>query len=331
MDKPFRAATGFGKHLIEKVRLRRRNPLQAKRSTGLIKTIRKTHKRQVANQERRRTAYGYWASRCQPQNLGAGKFNKDVARTGGGKSYDEHIKCYPPEGYYAFFLSYKEWLPATERPLSFSAFMREKPFWVRSERKVVSCICCYHRSMAIRVRALNKARAAVHHRMKRKKPMSECPCVHSGSCECACEVCKQGPFSQLRDYQNCVMCPRQPRERNYKLQCVLGECADCGFQKNIAAICPREKSCKSKWISVKLLNKVEGLSAKGKKKKFLKETTEEMTYEQFLKGTEDETKTFLIHDYIARTQGDLYHDMFSWLPEDTELWVRCRFARIVAF
>ena len=72
------------------------------------------------------------------------------------------MKTYAEEGFYSLYRKYQDGLAPNERALSFTRFQDCKPFYVRSERKVVSCICVHHRSFLLRVQALKNARAKLH-------------------------------------------------------------------------------------------------------------------------------------------------------------------------
>ena len=73
--------------------------------------------------------------------------------------HDEQIKTYFDGSFYALYLEYKGEIDV---PLSFSVFMRSKPFWVKISHKVVSCICVHHRSMVLQAKALANLRKSTH-------------------------------------------------------------------------------------------------------------------------------------------------------------------------
>jgi hypothetical protein len=61
-------------------------------------------------------------------------------------------------------------------------------------------------------------------------------------------------------------------------------------------------------------------------KNVMKEVARNVEFKDYMAATEVELKEFLIHDFVARWQGDLYHDMLTGTKGDemeygTELWV----------
>jgi len=107
-------------------------------STGLLKTVKKKQRGYEATLLRKKHVIEFWERRCKPLNLGAGKNNRDMVRSSRGRLFSEHIALFPPEGFYAFWHDYKDDCKENGlMPVSFSTFMRWKPYYIRSDRKVI--------------------------------------------------------------------------------------------------------------------------------------------------------------------------------------------------
>jgi len=118
-----------------------------------------------------------------------------------------------------------------------------------------------------------------------------------------------------------VMCPRVVGQRCYGLACVLGVCGECGFRNKIWC-CATEHALGNAAVNVRLLEMVDIVQAKGQKSKSVRqEKSVVMTYDKFMNDTEEELKTFLVHDFVARHQKNCYSDQWHWLPQDTEIWI----------
>ena len=116
------------------------------------------------------------------------------------------------------------------------------------------------------------------------------------------------------------MCPRLPGERRYDLKCVLGKCASCGFDEHFQ-ICPVEQRAMGMYYPCRFLANRTQYSSSGKAKEVKVEVTTDVTWRNFLEDTKRELVSFRIHDFVARWQAQLYHDMFEWLPQDCEMWI----------
>lgn len=246
---------------------------------------------------------------------------QDTARSSKARNADEQIKTYFDGSYYALYLEYKAATEAEEKtPLSWRCFMDAKPFWVKTSRKVVSCICSHHRMMVLRAKALANARCSVHREMGNKRPKG---CCYNDTCKCKCAVCsKDTTGADLGDFKDMVMCPRGEGERHYKVPCVLQSCDVCGVEKMLGG-CPVEVKSGDAIVTTTVLGTVIVDTPKGPSKR-LAPVTSDGTFNKFVDATKEEAIDFVKHDFVARWQGDLYHDMLTKpenLPYGTELWV----------
>jgi hypothetical protein len=180
--------------------------------------------------------------------------------------------------------------------------------------------------MVIRLRELKKVRKVMHRCMtciNDPDPIHD-PCVHHVACKCKCLVCtnpKSG--GELYDFKNVIMCDKGD-SRHYAITCVLGQCLNCGFEKAVNC-CPLESSRCEKPVDVKVLAKVE-MDTKEGVKNVMAEVSKTMRFKQFMIDTRKEIDSFLVHDFVARWQGDLYHRMLMGegldkLKHGTELWI----------
>lgn len=202
---------------------------------------------------------------------------------------DEQIRHYHDGSFYSLYLDYcrsKE----DSKPLSFTAFMRTKPFWVHSSHKVISCICIYHRKMMIRCRALAKVRSTLH-KAAPGLGVNNGNCKHESSCACRCEVCSAGnTASELGNFKDTVMCPRVGTQRHYNVACVLGKCESCGFERKVSC-CPVEKGRKNLRVKAKVLDTVIVDTPKGPKS-VAAEVWKEALYGKFISDTAKDTKAY---------------------------------------
>jgi hypothetical protein len=200
--------------------------------------------------------------------------------------HDEQIKTYFDGSFYALYLEYKG---EVDVPLSFSVFMRSKPFWVKSSHKVVSCICVHHRSMVLRAKALAKLRKTTHRHPQDDSKVRSKGCTHDTSCACTCKVCEAPTKgAQLGDFKDTVMCPRVGDARHYDVACVLGKCKLCGIARKLKC-CPIEVARREALVTTKTLGKVQVDTPKGSKtiaaivekeqhlKEFMEDTAKEAT------------------------------------------------------
>ena len=341
-DRAFEDATGFNRKLFSSMRKRRDQPRLAMLSFGLVRTIRKSQRRHEDYLQAKVKAQKFWVAHTAPANLGDGKRDRRVSactqcchmsqhlmimshalplqnlcRSGQGKHFESHVKVFAEESFYNLYLRYRDHLDRKEKRLSFTQFRDSKPYFVRTERKVVSCICVHHRSFLLRVQALAKVRSGLHNSKQLKRRGH---CYHSPTCECDCHVCRNGEqMDGLHSFLNVVMCPRPQGKTHYALQCVLGKCEMCGFDRKVLG-CPVEDQYSKAVVTARVLDKVTFMTAKGRKR-FAQEVNKEQEYFNFIKATRAECSSFLKHDWLARWQGQLYRDMFTWLEPDMEMWI----------
>jgi len=96
------------------------------------------------------------------------------------------------------------------------------------------------------------------------------------------------------------MCPRREEQRHYDMACVLGLCANCGFDRKVAGQCPVETERQQCWVSTRQHVNVDVVDGKGKKKKVLQEGTKSQFFLDFMNETRAFTGEFLKHDFLAR-------------------------------
>ena len=117
------------------------------------------------------------------------------------------------------------------------------------------------------------------------------------------------------------MCPRGAGERHYKIPCVMRECATCGFDKVHRGTCPVESRWANRSVPVRILADRTRIGKSGVAKLVKVESNVVQPWGKFLADTDRELTSFLIHDFVARWQSEIYNDMFHWLPEGVEMWV----------
>lgn len=197
--------------------------------------------------------------------------------------HDTQIKTYYDGSFYALFLDY---LSETENSLSFPAFMKAKPFWVKSSHKVVSCICVHHRGMVLRAKALATVRAQLH---KHHGEQQSKGCTHASSCTCKCRLClAKTDCGDLGDFKDTVMCARVGNKRHYKVACVLGKCKECGWDRTMAC-CPIETDRQNSLVYPKMLETVEVDTPKGTKK-MKAVVTKETHFHKLMSESKDEVR-----------------------------------------
>jgi hypothetical protein len=112
--------------------------------------------------------------------------------------------------------------------------------------------------------------------------------------------------------------------RHYNIACVLDQCNLCGFARR-ASSCPIEIQRSQRVFHFKTLQKVTVDTENGSKK-IMSEVSKPVRFGDFMQATHEEWKAFIVHDFVARWQGDLYRDMImgehdEMLPNGVELWI----------
>ena len=141
-----------------------------------------------------------------------------------------------------FFLRFTEAHP--ECSVRQRAFERLKPWWVRKLKERNTCCCIYHVQMDFMKVALG---------LLRDKQRG----VHSSSsCTCECSVCKgeipgachahEAIFKRITLMWESCVCPKGELDVWHKLECLMGECPNCGFE--LFALCPLELSGTNSFI-----------------------------------------------------------------------------------
>ena len=135
------------------------------------------------------------------------------------------------------------------------------------------------------------------------------------SCTCECLVCKgeitgtchahEAVFKRITLMWESCVCPKGELDVWHKLECVMGECPNCGF--HIFALCPLELSSTDpftvKWKCFEYYEvRIDQRTRKPKKR--LKEAFKDMPVQQFLAYTEKTVSTFITHNFKARWQDE---------------------------
>ena len=206
-------------------------------------------------------------------------------------------------------------------PMSFGAFYGRKPFEVKPDMKVESCVCIYHRQAALYVKALNQCRREMHRSAKRARD-DGCVCQYQDTCTCKCAVCVPGweVSNYLTPFMSSVLCPRPPASRHFKLACVLDKCPDCSW-RNVQGGCEMDAARGDQMVNVKLLKSKNVDLPNGTSKTVKVECTERMQYRKFMERMEAELRSFAEHDFVARRQADMYHQSISNLRKGEEIWI----------
>lgn len=186
-----------------------------------------------------------------------------------------------------------------DETMSFTSFMKLKPFWIVGDYSVESCVCVYHRQFSLFIKGLNECRGKVH---KSKCVAGPNPrCQNHASCPCQCSICVPGweRSNYTTPFIDSVMCPREQGSSMYRLKCVKLKCDECGWSKKQGA-CPVDERRAECEVSVNLLKKQEVDTTTGTKKNIKIECLERMQYRTFMDKMENELKFFVEHDFVAR-------------------------------
>ena len=214
-------------------------------------------------------------------------------------------------------------------PLSWSTFMKEKPWEVGKDQGRECCVCVYHYGAALMVKALNLARSRAHTphcdegksnmlcRAEAEMRQSTDTCCHAASCSCKCGVCAN-KTSSLTQFMDTVLCPRV-ESRFYQLKCVKGKCGECGWDK-IQGACEIDTARTEKDVFVKILTDVASDYA-GTSKKSKQATNIETTMEDLLSKAKTLFCNFGEHDFIARWQASQYRSQINTLRKGHHLLV----------
>lgn len=242
---------------------------------------------------------------------------KDIVRSTKGVQHDEAVLLATDEGGYPeMFEAYcKQCDLELAVPLSYSTFLRLKPWEITSNEKQECCVCVYHVEVALLIKAINRSRRILHTlesdkgmTMNQSKATSEFlgksnVCQHAPSCECKCRVCSVRTVS-LSQFMDTFLCPRLPLQRFYNLKCVKGLCEFCGWGK-FQGTCPADEANKDQDVTVKLLRNV-SVDFNGKSKKIKQETTVTTTLGLLLEEGKSVFRGFAEHDFVARWQAHQY-------------------------
>lgn len=106
--------------------------------------------------------------------------------------------------------------------LGLRSFEALKPWYVKRLKEFNSCCCRYHVQMAELKDALNSMRRGALHRC----------------CSCSCDVCKtlkehqclalNSAIEGVRAMCDRVLCPHPEDSEFHSLECIRGDCPDCG-------------------------------------------------------------------------------------------------------
>lgn len=146
------------------------------------------------------------------------------------------------------------------------------------------------------------------------------------NCDCGCWVCASdtegGCHAHCQIYKRITLmweacvCPKGELEVWHKLDCLMGDCPDCGFE--LFPLCPKElDSIDSFTLKWKCFEYYEvGVDKKtGRPKKRLREAFKETPVDEFLSYMEKTVTTFITHNFRARWQDEQCQKMMKNVPQ----------------
>jgi hypothetical protein len=194
------------------------------------------------------------------------------------------------------------------------AFERLKPWWVRKLKERNTCCCIYHVEMdfmKVGLSHLKDQLRGLHSRI---------------TCNCQCQVCKgevegtchahHAIYKRITMMWESCVCPKGELDVWHKLDCLMGECPNCGF--HLFPLCPFELSSTDSFlVKWKCFEYYEvGVDKRtGKPKKRLKEAFRDTPVEEFLSYMGKTVSTFITHNFRARWQDEQCHLMMKNVPE----------------
>lgn len=147
----------------------------------------------------------------------------------------------------------------------------------------------------------------------------------SANCQCDCAVCAgnvegvchahEQVFKRITLMWEACVCSKQEVDIWHKLDCLMGNCLDCGF--HLFPLCPFEESNTDSFtLKWKCFEYVQvGVDNAGKPKKRLQEAFKLTPVHEFLSYIEKTVTTFITHNFRARWQDEQCQLMMKNVPE----------------
>lgn len=237
-------------------------------------------------------------------------------------------------GFYDLYLRYvKSCAAEKEKAMCWSVFLKLKPWEIKSNEKIESCVCVYHREAALFVTAMNMARHLSHKALAEgeheERLDARCQevvvnknsrCYYAANCACECHVCNKS-VKYLSDFTDTILCNGPevdkiaPFHNYYKLACVKGLCGECGWS-TFQGQCQADEKAQDqgKMVQVKLLREV-NVDFGGKSKKCKEETLVVIPMKEFMEEAETCLFKFGEHDFVAKWQQHQFKSQLkSLLP-----------------
>lgn len=239
-------------------------------------------------------------------------------------------------------------------PMSFSSFLKCKPFYVKTVKDRHTCCCRYH--VQARYAAEDYSRQAKEwHKGCRcecpncwvldQTPIAACPecgieggtgfrlerCVHTEAAEANMGHAAKGVLSfgeSVTEWVEAMLCPVPEGKQCRDVVCVKGECENCGWEKKIAPLLCEWQDGVEETASWREYQYVE--QSKGGKKvelvtvKDVKTAGVEgagpgkrpATRADLVRAVRATMEGFVLHDHVAQWQDDQLKSVAKKLPSD---------------
>lgn len=149
---------------------------------------------------------------------------------------------------------------------------------------------------------------------------------HGRSCTCACHICKsfvhggkcaasEHSLTGITKLWELCVCTKNQDSAFHEYKCLMGQCDKFGV-KNIP-FCPCEQQETTRTIAVQVFEDVQVQNKHGQigKQKVL--SIKQLVVGEFTKFLQDQTKSFIKHNFTYRWQDDQYRECLKVFPADT--------------
>ena len=209
------------------------------------------------------------------------------------------------------FLNFKDAHP--ECRIKQRAFEYLKPWYVRTLKDQSTCCCIYHTEMDMMRTGLNDLRSCSRG-------------LHSSqSCNCAWNICGDGEghceahshaFERLTILWTSCLCPKGDFDKWHKLDCLMGNCVECGVKK--LDFCPQELSFSiNQTIKWKCFEQVViGVHEDtGRDSKRIQQVHKETSPGEFVSYLKAKVGNFITHNFVANWQDCECRKMMQHVPQ----------------
>ena len=218
---------------------------------------------------------------------------------------------------------YTRFKAANQDPVSFVAFKRLKPFFIKRLTDFNSCCCKYHQEMQEITLGFNNMRSTkVHVQAGESSCGCFCAsvCTNLGSSDAAegrvtCQVARH-KFKRSSELWEQSLCRRQEGSEWHTKACLKGDCASCGF--DLIPLCEREVDPDNKttmtWRRFEMVS-AGSTTRKGNPKTVIRLEYKVTTARDFLLYAAPKMKQFVWHQFVARWQDSQFKNSVQDLKE----------------